>query len=156
MSMDIYNSNDVIKILPIKRERLREWILKKFIVPSLPQKGQGQPFEFTRLEVYILALFQKMIESGLSRPVAMAYIQMMINAKVLTAETMPAGISIRFSESGLNLSWIPLERKSPSGKSIIDHFTDKAEHEEDWDYIVLINTMKLKEQVDKKIKELRR
>lgn len=154
--MEIYTSNDVIKILPIKRERLRDWILKKFIVPSLPQKGQGQPFEFTRLEVYILALFHKMIERGLSRPAAMASIQMMVQTRDLTADTMPSSISIRFSESGPNLSWIPLERKSPSGKSIIDHFTDEAEHEEEWDDIVLINTRRLKEQVDKKIKELGR
>ena len=85
--MDTFSTLQIEKGLEIPRERLREWIIRGFIKPSHPSPGQGIKTEFSRLDVYKVALFRNLIDLGISRKVAGLYIE-----KFLPAEDEESGI----------------------------------------------------------------
>ena len=58
---DEFSTFDIIKALEIPRERLKDWMNKEFIRPSVPAKGQGTKAVFTLLDVYSVALFTQLI-----------------------------------------------------------------------------------------------
>lgn len=65
-----YSTFDITRALGIPRERLRDWMSKGFIVPSVPAAGQGTRAEFTYADVLIVALFRQLIEKGFQRETA--------------------------------------------------------------------------------------
>ena len=71
-----FSTLDVVKALDIPRERLREWMNKGYIEPSIQQaKGQGTKALFSRRDVYGIALFRRLLESGFTRDKAAAFIR---------------------------------------------------------------------------------
>jgi hypothetical protein len=64
---DDFSTLDICKALKIERERLRSWIKKDFIKPSIPAEGAGTRASFTRLDVYKIAVFKALLEKGQSR-----------------------------------------------------------------------------------------
>lgn len=69
-----YSTLDIVKALEIPRERLRDWMNKGFIKPTIPAEGQGTRAVFTRSDVYAVALFQNLIEVGFKRSQASDFI----------------------------------------------------------------------------------
>lgn len=58
-----YTTFQIIKALNIPRERLKDWMEKGFVKPSLQQaRGKGTKAFFSLLDVYSLALFKHLIE----------------------------------------------------------------------------------------------
>ena len=58
-----YTTFQIIKALNIPRERLKDWMEKGFVKPSLQQaRGKGTKSLFSLLDVYALALFKHLIE----------------------------------------------------------------------------------------------
>ena len=62
-----YRSLGICKALGIERERFRDWIKTGQIRPTLPAFGQGTKAGFTLGDVYTIALFKRMIETGYKR-----------------------------------------------------------------------------------------
>lgn len=61
--MNGYTTFQIIKALNIPRERLKGWMEKGFVKPSLRQaQGKGTKALFSLLDVYSLALFKHLIE----------------------------------------------------------------------------------------------
>lgn len=64
---DEFSTFDIVKALGIERERLREWMNRSFIKPTIPAPGQGKKAVFTRLDVYAVELFRQLVSAGLDR-----------------------------------------------------------------------------------------
>ena len=56
-----YSTFDVIKILSIKRERLREWMVREYITPTKKAEGLGTKAIFSVLDIYKVAVFQEFV-----------------------------------------------------------------------------------------------
>ena len=67
MDAQFYTS-DVTRITGVKRNRLQVWLDKGWIIPSI-QKAQGQGTRniFSLHDLYIIALFRKLVEIGVPR-----------------------------------------------------------------------------------------
>ena len=72
---DLYSTLDVVKALNIPRERLRDWMIRGFIKPSLPSTRKGTISIFTKDDILKVALFHKLLNYGLKRKVAATYIK---------------------------------------------------------------------------------
>ena len=57
----------ICKALGIERERFRDWTKTGQIRPTLPAFGQGTKAGFTLGDVYTIALFKRMIDTGYKR-----------------------------------------------------------------------------------------
>ncbi len=69
-----FSTFDVSKLLGIDRGRIREWIDKDFITPSIEKsKGQGKKNLFSLLDVYGIVLFTSLLNMGLSREKASSF-----------------------------------------------------------------------------------
>jgi hypothetical protein len=65
-----YSTLDIIKALKIPRERLRDWIVRGFISPSLPSCKQGVKAGFSDADIYGIAIFEKLLDYGYKREAA--------------------------------------------------------------------------------------
>ena len=75
--MKDYSTLEIGKALDIPRERLRDWMDRGFIKPTIAAKGQGTKAVFTKSDVYCVALFMELLESGFSREVAASWISLL-------------------------------------------------------------------------------
>jgi DNA-binding transcriptional MerR regulator len=64
---DNFSTFDVLKIFKISRPRLREWMVRGFIKPTIPANGQGTKALFTKEDIYKIALFIRLIKVGFKR-----------------------------------------------------------------------------------------
>ena len=64
---DTFSSFKVVEILKIKKERLQEWLYKVFITPEVRASGRGTRNRFSRTNLYEIALFDYLVQRGLSR-----------------------------------------------------------------------------------------
>ncbi len=62
MVRETFSTFDIVKCLGIPRERLKDWQNNMFIKPTIKARGKGTKAEFTRLDVYALALFKHLVE----------------------------------------------------------------------------------------------
>ena len=69
-----YSTLDIVKALEIPRERFREWLTRGYVKPQKPARGHGRPAVFTIEDVWMVALFRNLIESGYKRDVAGAFL----------------------------------------------------------------------------------
>lgn len=61
---------DIEKITGVKRNRLQQWLEREYITPSIQvASGHGTRNIWSRNDLYTIALFKKITESGLSRKV---------------------------------------------------------------------------------------
>lgn len=65
-----YSTTDIVKALDIPIERLRDWLNRGYIKPTLPAHGHGTKAGFTQEDVYGVALFRKLVEKGFKRELA--------------------------------------------------------------------------------------
>lgn len=75
--MKDYSTLEIGKALDIPRERLRDWMDRGFIRPTVPAQGQGTKAVFSTFDVYCVALFMELLESGFSREVAASWISLL-------------------------------------------------------------------------------
>lgn len=63
-----FTTFDVMRILKIDRERLREWTKKGYIRPSIQEAtGTGTKSLFSKADLYRIGLFRKLIAAGIQR-----------------------------------------------------------------------------------------
>jgi len=62
-----FSTTDIFKALGIPRERLKDWMMNDFVEPTVPAKGKGIPAVFTKSDIYLIALFQDLIQKGFKR-----------------------------------------------------------------------------------------
>ena len=62
-----FTSFQVVKMLKIRQERLQEWLHKDFIKPKFPAAGRGTKNYFSKKNLYEIALFNYLLNRGLSR-----------------------------------------------------------------------------------------
>lgn len=67
---DEFTSFEVMKVLNISRERLREWVNRGFISPTISAEGQGTKAVFTLHDLYKIAIFRHLVDSGFHRQAA--------------------------------------------------------------------------------------
>jgi hypothetical protein len=70
-----FSTFDVMKLLDIKRERLREWMNKDFIMPTIPADGVGSKAIFSILDIYKIAVFKILVDAGMNRRKASVWIK---------------------------------------------------------------------------------
>lgn len=72
-----FSTLDIVKALDIPRERLREWMNRGYIEPSIQKaSGQGTKALFSRADIYLVALFKKLIGLGFSRKSASDFVKL--------------------------------------------------------------------------------
>jgi DNA-binding transcriptional MerR regulator len=72
-----FSTNDVQRKTGVKRHRLHTWILTGLFIPSSESKvagGHGISSEYTRGDLYRIALLRKLIENGIHGKIAAAVI----------------------------------------------------------------------------------
>ena len=75
---ELYSTIDISKALKIPRERLRDWMVRGFIKPSLSSTSKGTIAIFIRTDVVCVALFMKLIAKGFKREAAAEYVDFLI------------------------------------------------------------------------------
>jgi hypothetical protein len=69
-----YTSTEICKALNIKRELLKDWLIKGFVTAEIQPKSQGIKAGFSTLDVCMIALFKKLNDRGFRRELAKKYI----------------------------------------------------------------------------------
>ncbi len=72
--MSEFRTSDVERIIGLKRNRLQAWIDSGFVAPSEKATGSGTRNLWSRIDLYTLAIFKNLSESGLSRKLAADFI----------------------------------------------------------------------------------
>lgn len=63
-----FSTFDIKSLLDIKIDRLKDWMNRGFISPSVQRaKGQGTKNLFSRSDLYVIMLFKKFLDIGLPR-----------------------------------------------------------------------------------------
>lgn len=71
-----FSTSEVCRILDIKFEKLRAWTKEGFVKPTFLSPGQGRKAIFTRLDVYLIALFDNLIrEVGFVRKIGASFVR---------------------------------------------------------------------------------
>jgi hypothetical protein len=70
-----FSTFDIMKLLVIKRERLREWMNQGFITPTIPADGIGSKAIFSILDIYKIAVFKILVDAGMNRRKASTWVK---------------------------------------------------------------------------------
>jgi hypothetical protein len=90
-----FSTLDIVKGMGIPRERLREWMTRGFISPSIQAaQGQGTKALFSRADLYRIGLFKYLVERGFMRHAASGYVNQLNHIDLLSSEY----IGFRFSD----------------------------------------------------------
>ncbi len=117
--MTYYSTYNIIKALDIPRERLRSWMKDEFIVPSIKADGQGTKALFNIWDVYGVAIFQDLLNTGLTRKFAGDFVGGFIDETQKDPEIRPAFLIVwQNSSNGEIVDSIVISNQK----------NDKAEH----------------------------
>jgi DNA-binding transcriptional MerR regulator len=159
-SPEVFTTFQIAKKLNIKYGRLREWLDRGYVTPSIQKAdGQGSKNLFSRFDVYMIKLFIYLKERGISRENVAATLEPFIDMQ--NAPT--AGIDDfknTLGETISGISFLAIRRRSVSGNQEIymDGFNRNNEkgnpcydieelHKDD--YAFILNFKKIRNQVDK-------
>ncbi len=158
---DLYSTLDIVKVLNIPRERLRDWMVRGFIKPSLPPTGKGTISVFVKADVFGVALFKKFIEKGYKREVATEYIDMVLNQNLYSAlniilfkSVIRDGNRVVDIEGQIGKSSLKVEIDEKGNAKIISGPFTKPITEE-WEDIHILNIGNLIREVDSALAKLR-
>jgi hypothetical protein len=134
-----FSTFEVMKILDIKRERLREWMNNKFISPTQPASGVGTKAIFSILDVYKTGVFKKLVESGINRRKASVWLN--TNPGINNYDEAEKINFIIVFDSEKGGKWISYKGLPPWTMEVdVWEFSD-------WNVGVLINFRKLREEI---------
>ena len=139
-----FSTFDVLKILDIKRERLREWMNRGFIIPTVPAEGLGSKAVFSVVDIYKIAVFKKLVESGVRRSRAAVWVD--TNPRISNLRDIKDLNYIFLDDKGGK--WISCMEPGPWNLDI------EIEQDHDWDTVILVNFKKLKKQIASALEEL--
>lgn len=169
-----YSTLDIVKALGIPRERLRDWMSRGFIEPTLPARGQGTKSGFTLADVYGVALFGKLIQVGLKRDMASKVVKEIVKYGdllrglpyiVVKIEALESGNHIRVNSAfGGQMLALRLEvtedmtMTQPLKADLTPAWVDgenvgKMEDEGSWDLIFVVNFIRVLDEVNEAFEE---
>ena len=140
-----FSTFDVLKILEIERERLREWMNRGFIIPTVSAEGQGTKAVFTILDIYKIAVFKKLLEAGINRKKASDLIN--TNPKINSLEEVRNMNFILVLDKENGGAWTSYFEPNPPA------FQKENDISEDsnWNIGILINFKKLRAEIESSI-----
>lgn len=159
-----FSTLEICRSLKIPRERLREWMVRGFIRPSIREaKGTGTRAIFSRGDVYGVSLFKRLIEGGLSRERAGEYVNVWLASygNLTSVARMAAARYIIFrrylKKDGKTV--IDIERLGISshmdwkinldrGATVYTNIGTTREPDHNWDDVLIINFAKIIEDTD--------
>lgn len=176
-----FSTLDITKIMNIPRERLRSWMKEEYIKPSVKANGRGTRAEFTKRDVYSVAIFESLLNRGIKRIVASTLINRLLKEDSTLSQdyfiirnlSEKENIQINsFSAKavGVDLTtgavYRPLNQydgylqKDKTGKDVpFMPFNQRNQSSvfnstEDWDSMTILNVSGIKESVDAAIIKL--
>lgn len=148
---EIYSTLDIVKALNIPRERLRDWMIRGFIKPSLPSTRQGTIAIFTKSDVFGVALFKKLIERGFKREVASEYVAGVVNTRIEDSLNFIVLKSLIRDGEPVIASYLHIGKASLnmeiSEKGVVRSIFGRFKAE-DWDDIHILNIGNLRNEVE--------
>jgi hypothetical protein len=140
-----YTTTLIEELYGIPRARLKEWIARKYINPSYQKaSGRGTRHLFTRNDLYVIVLYQKILELGISRKTAGIYMQWLFNK---------SGDYTSSIEQGAR--YLVILKIAPSGEEPYIHLGLSKEIPNEvpisFEYILAINLENIKDNVDEKL-----
>lgn len=151
--MEKFLAKDIEKITGVKRNRLEQWIKWGFITPSVQvAKGHGTRNIWSRHDLYNIATFKKVTESGLSREIVADFLAM----SVMTGLSEQQRDSITFwvymrSGNRVAAAGLTYEKDEYPLLDLLD--IQKKEGFKSFEDCYILNFVFLKNQVDKMIKK---
>lgn len=179
--MDRYTIKDVVKVLDIPRERVREWLKRGFVSATFPSPGERIPAEFSLDDLYRIKAFEQMLYGGLARETAAGYIQALSDTQGWLGKMRPPDDVIvfrrygrlesgsgRLESAGLSVSgqkgwFVDLETGGVSTRSLPFQIGktstyrppgDPDRERWDWSDIYIFNYRKVREFVGSRLAEL--
>jgi hypothetical protein len=134
-----FSTFDVIKLLGVKRERLREWMNQGFIMPTIPASGIGSKAIFSILDIYKIAVFKILVDAGMNRRKASIWIK---ESPTLSSQRDADNLTyaMLFEEEGGG-RWESYTEPGPwNMEQEITKYTD-------WDFGIMINFKRIRNQV---------
>ena len=140
-----YSTSDVMQIIGVKRERLREWTSQGFVKPKTKASGTGSKAIFGLLDLYKIAIFKRIVEAGVSRRMAAKWI-----------DSNPV---INNLQKLKDVNFVLLLINKEGGGSWISYFEPPWKlYEKDmikkWEVGILINLKKINNDVQERLKEM--
>ena len=144
-----FSTFDINKTLEIPRERLRDWMVRGFVEPSIQAEGAGTRAVFDRVDVYLVALFQELLEGGLSRSMAAIFIKQLRRNKQLRA-TLADTDYIICKKIGAQKWEVALSKGKIAEKNIDESIKDDS----GWKQVIIYNFTSLRKRVDERLSSL--
>ncbi|MGD8228347.1 MAG: MerR family transcriptional regulator [Desulfobacteraceae bacterium] len=96
---DGYSTLYIGRAFGIPRERLREWLNRGFIKPSIQKaSGPGTKALFAREDLYRMMLFKQILESGFTREIASVLAHTVTSGKIMRGDFVSVGYNAKRSE----------------------------------------------------------
>jgi hypothetical protein len=167
-----FSTLEIGKALGIQRERLRDWMNRGFIKPTVSATGQGSKAGFTLSDVYGVAFFGRLVASGLSREVAASYVQEFLKRekdqpddqktvrivfKIRDERTLSVMTFARVKgkwKMDLETGWAETEGMETSSQQLIEKRFPNGWLDKDWQMIHIVNFEALREKVDTALAKL--
>ncbi|MBC8466720.1 MAG: MerR family transcriptional regulator [Deltaproteobacteria bacterium] len=141
-----FSTLDIVKALGIPRERLREWMNRGFVKPTIDAKGQGTKATFTVEDIYLVALFRHLVDKGIKR----------FNAGIYLSENIVAGTKSFFDSNFIMImdrsdGSLLIARESIKG--LYDFLAPFLSSDDgDIEHIIIVNFKKIRKIVDEALK----
>jgi hypothetical protein len=160
--MESFTTFDIVKRLGIKRERLKDWIGRGFIRPSIQKaKGVGTKSLFDRMDLYFIKLFEFLVKAGLSREVASKQAMTLNRLRHLHKSRINNFSGIEFIAFNMGERIVEDGKKGfgnnirlltvKEGRKIILELEDDYDVASSYDAILIVNFAKLRKKVDVKL-----
>jgi hypothetical protein len=151
---ELYSTIDICKALEIPRERLRDWMVRDFVKPSLPSTSKGTIAIFIRSDVMAVALFKVLIDKGFKREAAAKYANFL---REVSSQDIDRNKLLTLTSTQINGKF-ETDPQFTKGKLPFDYKIKippfKKDSSQDWNDIHIINLRKLYMDVDQALSNL--
>ena len=147
MSQKIYYRKEVENILEpmeISKSRLNNWMLRGVFKPEKPARGSGFKVEYTRSDIYHLALIHSLSASG----IRLEHIRLMI---LKLQEEIPIDLIAETGDPAINLKWITVDIENPDKIKFASTKAKTPEVLKGSEKVLTLNYEMLRKRVDKLI-----
>jgi hypothetical protein len=152
-----FTPTELDKVVDTARERRRQWMERGLITASHPSPGQGSRAIFTRTDVYGVALFAKLLDIGLKGELASECVNRFVSWEL----TQRVGyIAFQFVIRNGKRVFVSTPWWAGDGPMNIETREKMTlgikggGQKKEWDGIHVINCVKLRKDVDAKLKQL--
>jgi len=139
----VFTTTEVIAILNLKTERIRQWIKLKYVEPTISATGSGTKNYFSKIDIYKIAVFKKLVDSGVNRWIA----------KQITQEFSDE--EWYHIKSGSYAEYLFIEVQAADRKSWKDslklYVSDRLPEELDWEIVIVLNFALITKKIESRL-----